>query len=127
MRLVSMLGMAAIALWPSLAQATTAADFTLKSTQDLYLVCTTPQSDPLYREAVNFCEGYLLGIVSYHDAIVTRENLQRLICYPQGVTRDEGIRAFTDWGAKHQGDQKFMSDPPVVGAVRGLASKWPCK
>ena len=127
MRLASILGMAAIALCPSLAQATDTNNFTLKTTEDLYQVCSTPQNDPLRREAIEFCEGFLLGVVSYHDAVVTRENLKRLICYPQGVTRDQGIQAFLTWAAAHQTDQKFMNDPPVVGAVRGLASKWPCK
>ena len=126
MRLAPILGMAAMALWPSLAQATDTNNFTLNTTEDLYQVCATPQNDPLRREAIEFCEGFLLGVVSYHDAIVSRENLKRLICYPQGVTRDQGIQAFVAWAAAHQTDQKFMSDPPVVGAVRGLASKWPC-
>jgi len=127
MRLAPILGMAALALWPSLAQATSSEDFALKTTEDLYKVCSTPASDPLRREAMDFCEGFLLGVVGYHDAVVTRENLKRLICYPQGVTRDQGIQAFVDWATVHQTDQKFMNDPPVVGAVRGLAAKWPCK
>jgi Ssp1 endopeptidase immunity protein Rap1a len=127
MRFAVILGVAAVALWPSLAQATDISNFTLKTTQDLYKVCATPSNDPLRQESLDFCEGYLLGVVSYHDAIVTRENLKRLICYPASATRDQGIQAFVDWAAAHQNDQKFMGDPPVVGAVRGLASKWPCK
>jgi len=127
MRLAKIFGMAAIALLPGLAQASTTEDFVLKSTEDLYKVCTTPANDPLRAAAINFCEGFLLGVVGYHDAVTTRENLRRLICYPQGVTRDDGIQAFIDWAAAHQTDQKFMNDPPVVGAVRGLAAKWPCK
>ena len=127
MRLAPIFGMAAIALLPSLAQASSTEDFVLKTTEDLYKVCSTPTNDPLRAAAINFCEGFLLGVVGYHDAVTTRENLKRLICYPQGVTRDDGIRAFIDWAAAHQTDQKFMNDPPVVGAVRGLAWKWPCK
>jgi hypothetical protein len=114
-------------LWPTLAQATDTTDFTLKTTEDLYVVCSTPSSDPLRSAAANFCEGYLLGAVGYHDAITDREHLKRLICYPQDATRDQGIQAFVDWAASHQQDRKFMNDPPVVGAVRGLAAKWPCK
>jgi Rap1a immunity proteins len=127
MRMTPLLSVAVLSLWPSFALATDTANFTLKTTEDLYRVCSTADDDPLRREAINFCEGFLLGVVSYHDAVTDRKHLKRLICYPQGVTRDEGIQAFVEWAASHQADNKFMNDPPVVGAVRGLAHKWPCK
>jgi len=127
MRLARLAGLAAMLLWPGFAQATDSNNFTLRTTEDLYRICSTVQNDPLRAQAIEFCEGFLLGVVSYHDAVTARENLKRLICYPPGVTRDQGIQAFNDWAAKHQTDQKFMGDPPVVGAVRGLAAKWPCK
>jgi hypothetical protein len=118
---------AAIGLWPGFAQAVDMTNFTLKTTEDLYRICSVASDDPLHQESVDFCEGYLLGVVSYHDAVTDREHLKRLICYPQTATRDEGIQAFIDWAASHQQDRKFMDDPPVFGAVRGLAAKWPCK
>jgi hypothetical protein len=127
MRYVPLIGMAVVALWPNFSRAVDTADFNLKTTEDLYRVCSVAPDDPLRREALDFCEGFLLGVVSYHDAVVKRRNLKRLICYPSTATRDQGIQAFNDWAASHQNDQKFMSDPPVVGAVRGLAAKWPCK
>jgi len=126
MRKAPLLGIAVLSLWPTLVHATDASNFLLKTTEDLYRVCSTAPDDPLRGDAINFCEGYLLGVVNYHDAVTDRKHLKRLICYPPGVTRDEGIQAFVDWAASHQGDNKFMSDPPVVGAVRGLAHKWPC-
>jgi hypothetical protein len=119
--------MAVIALWPGFARATDTADFTMNSTEDLFRICSSPADDPMHREAIHFCEGFLLGVVSYHDAVTVRQNLKRLICYPPGVTRDQGVQAFVAWATTHQQDQKFMSDPAVVGAVRGLAAKWPCK
>jgi hypothetical protein len=127
MRTSLLLAACAVGLWPICARATDAANFTLKTTEDLYVVCSTANSDPLRAEAINFCEGYLLGVVGYHDAITDREHLKPFICYPPTATRDEGIQAFIDWAARHQRDRKFMNDPPVVGAVRGLAAKWPCK
>jgi hypothetical protein len=127
MRLMAWLGMAAVVALPSLAQATEARNFDLKTTEDLYRVCSTAENEPLRQQAIQFCQGFLLGAVSYHDAVTDRENLKRLICYPQGVTRDDGVRAFNEWASSHQTDQKFMNDPPVFGAVRGLASRWPCK
>jgi len=126
-RVPLLLSIAAMGLWPTFARATDTANFTLKTTQDLYLVCSTASNDPLRAAAINFCAGYLLGVLSYHDAITDREHLKPLVCYPQTATRDQGVQAFIDWAASHQQDRKFMNDPPVVGAVRGLASKWPCK
>jgi hypothetical protein len=127
MRLAPWLAVGALSLWPALAQAVDTEQFKIKTTEDLFLVCSVGQDDPLRREALNFCEGFLLGVVGYHDAIVDREHLKRLICYPDTATRDQGIQAFVDWAARHQQDHKYMQDPPVMGAVRGLASKWPCK
>ena len=127
MRIFPWLGVAVLGLWPTLAHAVDTENFVLKTTEDLYRVCSVGTDDPLRRESLNFCEGFLLGVVEYHDAVSDRQHLQRLICYPSTATRDQGIQAFVDWAAAHQQDGKFMQDPPVEGAVRGLASKWPCK
>jgi len=127
MRIKPLLGIVALSLLPSYAQAIDETRFALKTTEDLYRVCSTAADDPLHLEAINFCEGFLLGVVAYHDAVTDRRNLQRLICYPETVTRDDGVRAFNEWAATHQTDQQFMNDPPAVGMVRGLAHKWPCK
>ena len=127
MRIPSFLGIAALGLCPGIALASDVSHFTLKTTEDLYRVCSTGSDDPLHTEAINFCEGFLVGAVSYHDAVTDRQKLQRLICYPTTVTRDDGVRAFIEWAKSRQTDQKFMNDPPVVGMVRGLANKWPCK
>jgi Ssp1 endopeptidase immunity protein Rap1a len=111
------------------ATATRAADtaaLSLKTTEDLYRVCTVPPSDPAYTETADLCEGFLIGAISYHDAIADRRRLKRLVCYPASATRTEGVQAFIAWAAGHQRDQKFMADPAVVGLVRGLAAKWPC-
>ena len=126
MRMARLLGVAALGLWPGFAQAIDVGTFPMRTTQDLYRVCTVAPDDPLRHEAIDFCQGFLIGSVSYHDAITDRQNLKRLICYPQTATRDQGIQAFVDWAASHQQDRKFMDDPAVVGLVRGLAAKWPC-
>ena len=113
-------------LWPGAAGAVDSSNFVLNTTKDLYLICSTPDNDPLRPVAINFCEGFLLGVVTFQDAIGQANPNKRLICYPQGVTRDQGIQAFVSWAASRQQDQKFMSDSALMGALRGLASKWPC-
>ncbi len=127
MRIAPLLGVAVLGLWPGLAQAIDRSNVPLKTTEDLYQVCTVAPDDPLHREALDLCEGFLVGAVSYHDAVTDKEHLKRLICYPQTVTRDEGVQAFVAWASAHQQDHKFMGDPAVYGVVRGLAAKWPCK
>lgn len=128
MRTTLVIGIASLALWGGLAkaQSLSAAELSLSTTEDLYRVCSADAGDPRQREALALCEGFLAGVVSYHDAVVDMKNLKRLICYPTSVTRDDGIRAFVDWAALHQQDQKYMNAPAVAGAVRGLAAKWPC-
>jgi hypothetical protein len=122
-----LLAVIALSLWPAVARAVDASNFVLNTTEDLYLVCSTADSDPLRPAAINFCEGFLLGVVTYQDAIADANPRKRLICYPQGITRDQGIQAFLGWAASHQQDRKFMTDSALMGALRGLASKWPCK
>lgn len=110
----------------SAAVAADTASLSLRTTEDLYRVCTVPPTDPAYVESTDLCEGFLIGAVSYHDAVSDRRHLKPLICYPASVTRTQGVQAFVAWAASHQQDQKFMADPAVEGLVRGLASKWPC-
>ena len=100
--------------------------YPLKTTEDLYRVCTVPATDPMHTQTIDLCEGFVVGAVSYHDAVSDRRHLKPLICYPASATRDQGVQAFVAWAASHQQDQKFMADPAVIGLVRGLASKWPC-
>ena len=128
MKVPVLLAIGAMALWPSLGRAADAGNFTLKTTEDLYAICSAASTStgPMHTAEANFCEGYVLGIVSYHDAIADRRHMKRLFCYPQTVTRDQAVQAFVDWAASHQQDRKFMNDPPVKGVVRSLAHQWPC-
>jgi hypothetical protein len=118
---------AAFGLWLSPAKALDTTALSLKTTQDLYGVCTDQAGDPQQHEALDLCEGFIAGAIAYHDAVSDQEHLKRLVCYPTTATRDDGIQAFTDWGGRNQQNQKYMGEPAVMGVVRALASKWPCK
>ena len=122
-----LLAVIALSLWPAAARAVDSSNFVLNTTEDLYLICSTADKDPLRPVAINFCEGFILGVVTFQDAIGDANPVKRLVCYPQGVTRDQGIQAFVSWAASHQQDRKFMDDSALMGVLRGLASKWPCK
>jgi hypothetical protein len=127
MRAAALLGVAALGLWPSLAFAMDASDITLKTTEDLYQVCSVSADNPDYSRALSFCEGFLLATASYDYAISDRAHLRRFICAPDTATRDQGIQAFVGWAKANLQNQKYMDAPPVEGAVQGLAAKWPCK
>lgn len=128
MRMQYLLGIAALGLWPGLAQAQglTTADFAVRTTQDLYKVCSASVSDPMYYQAHAYCAGFLVAVVSYDYAISNRKSLKEFVCEPTTATDDQGIQVFVTWAAAHQQDQKYMSEPPVYGAVRALHAKWPC-
>ena len=127
MSFASWLAVAVLGASTSFAYASDPSSLALKTTEDLYRICTAPLGDAQAREELDLCEGFLIGAVSYHDAISDRRHLQKLICYPSTATRDQGIQAFVAWASARQENQTFMNDPPVYGVVRALAAKWPCK
>ena len=118
---------AILVLWPSLASAAVERrDIWISTTVDLLDLCTTPRDDPLRAESINYCMAYLDGAVDYHDAITDHEDLERLICYPDTATLEQGVMVFIDWAQENQGDKKLMEEPTVIGVVRALEAKWPC-
>ena len=117
-----LLSIIALSLWPAAARAVNSSDFVLNTTEDLYVICSTADNDPLRTAAINYCEGFLLGVVTYQDAIADANPRKRLICYPQGVTRNDGIQAFVDWAARHQqeNDDDDPRQPPIRAFLRAF-------
>jgi hypothetical protein len=112
----------ALALWPIPASAVDLIVFGLKTTSDLLAVCATPESDAVHKEAIHYCFGYLEGAVGYHNALSTHKDMKRLTCYPEGTTREDGVRAFIRWAQAHQNDTKLMSEAPGSGLMRSLSA-----
>ncbi|MEA3278780.1 MAG: Rap1a/Tai family immunity protein [Pseudomonadota bacterium] len=102
-------------------------DFALETTEDLYQICSATADDPNYIHAAYECRGFIEGAVQYHDAVSDKKHLKRLICYPESATIGDGKKAFVAWAKKHSGDKEAMGELPVVGLVRALADKYPCK
>jgi len=102
-------------------------DIDFDTTEDLYQVCSVEPGAPEYVPASFACRGFIHGAVQYHDAVTDRKKLKRLICYPKNVTTDDGRMAFVAWAKKNTGNEKLMNETPVVGLVRALAEKYPCK
>ena len=117
----------ALALAQPAAAAVEDANFSFNSTKDLLAVCSTPEDAAEYAMANQACRAFIEASVQYHDEISNRKNLKRLICYPSTATIEEGKQAFVAWAKGVAGNQKLMGEQPVVGLVRALAAKYPCK
>jgi Rap1a immunity proteins len=116
-------------LVPGLAgAAVTDEDFVLASTQNLVNLCSVSASDPRAKEAIQMCEGYMLG--AYHFYLATNTGKgdrgdMRLVCMPNPTpTRDQVVAMFVEWA---KANPQHMKDPPVDSEFRFMSARWPCK
>jgi hypothetical protein len=102
-------------------------DFGFDTTEDLYMICSTP-SDAAEAVPASFaCRAFIEATVQYHDEVSNRRNLKRLICYPATATVADGRQAFVSWAEANKDNAKLMNEQPVVGLVRALAAAYPCR
>jgi len=112
-------------LLPVVANAVTEQDFQVKDTQSLIKLCTAPQGDPLYDEAIHFCHGYLVGAFHYDRVIHATPDSKPLFCIPDPVpSRNETINNFIYWVKSHP---QYLNEVPVETEFRFLTETWPCK
>ena len=112
-------------LIPGLAGAVEEDDFVIDTTGDLIALCTAPKSDPLHKEAVHFCIGYLVGAYHYHVVENLGPEGSRLVCPPDPPPpRAEVVTKFVDWAKKHP---QYMEEEPVETWFRFLIETYPCK
>lgn len=102
-------------------------NFRFDSTADLYAICSVTADAAEFPVTIHACRAFIEASVQYHDQISKRKKLKRLICYPATATIEESRDAFVAWAKANIGDQKLMAEQPVVGLVRALAAKYPCK
>ena len=95
--------------------------------RDLYRTCSVSPDSPDYTVATYACLAFIGGAVQYHDEVSDRKHLKRLICYPQDATVTDGRSAFVEWGKKNAANEERMNEVAVVGLVRALAQKYPCR
>lgn len=110
---------------PGFAGAVSEEDFKVNTTQNLINLLTVSPDDPLYDEAINFSQGYMLGAYHYYEASISGPKGFKLLCLPATPPcRDEVIKMFVDWVNKHP---QYMKEPPVETEFRFLVEIWPCK
>jgi len=77
-------------------------DFFVDTTGDLMHLCTACESDPLHKEAVHFCMGFLVCSYHYHVVANMGPDGKRLVCPPDPPPpRAEVATRFVDWVKKH--------------------------
>ena len=103
------------------------ADFSLRTTQDLYDLCSAPSDHADYAPAIYSCRAFLEATVQYHNAVSDGETLKRLICYPSSATLEDARTAFVAWAKSNARDKALMNEMPVMGVVRALEDKYPAR
>jgi hypothetical protein len=103
------------------------ADFSLDTTRNLHHLCATPSDHADYAPAIYSCRAFLEATVQYHDAVSDGKTLKRLICYPSTATLEDARVAFLAWANANARDKALMNEMPVLGVVRALEDKYPCK
>jgi hypothetical protein len=113
-------------LVPGLAgAAVTEDDFVLSTTQNLVNLCSVSPSDPRAKEAIQMCEGYMLGAYHYYLATNSGKNDMRLVCMPSPTpSRNQVAAMFVEWA---KANPQYMKEAPVDSEFRFMSAKWPCK
>jgi hypothetical protein len=117
--------LSALLILPGLAGAVSENDFKADTTEQIINLCTANPDDPLYQQAINFCQGYLVGAYKYYEAEHSGPNAPKFVCLPNPQpSRDEAIQIFIEWAKAHP---QYMKEKPVDTEFRFLMERWPCK
>jgi Rap1a immunity proteins len=107
------------------AAAVTEEDFEVKTTRNLLNLCAVSADDPRAKEAIQMCQGYLVGAYDFHIAESAGPGGGRLVCIAEkSVTRNQAVAMFVEWLKAHP---QYMNEAPVNTEFRFLTEKWPCK
>jgi hypothetical protein len=109
---------------PGTAFAVVEKNFEANTTGDLVALCGTPVTDTYYTAAINFCHGFALGTVDYHEAAAQAEKRQPLYCLPTPrPSRNEAVAAFVAWAKERPA---VLATAPSEGVIEFLAFRYPC-
>jgi hypothetical protein len=100
-------------------------DFVLATTRNLVNLCSVSRDDPRAKEAIQMCEGYMLGAYHYYLATNSGKNDMRLVCMPNPTpSRNQVAAMFVEWA---KANPQYMKEAPVDSEFRFMSAKWPCK
>ena len=105
--------------------AVTDEDFVLSTTRNLVNLCSVSADDSRAKEAIQMCEGYMLGAYHFYLATNSGKSDMRLACLPNPTpTRNETAAMFVEWA---RANSQYMNETPVDSEFRFMSAKWPCK
>ncbi len=109
----------------SVAGAATPESFRVETARDLLKLCSTAPSNPLYKEAIHFCHGFLVGAYAHHEAKNSGPEGRLLVCLPDPApSRNDMVFMFVDWLKAHP---QYLDEKPVDAEFRFLMEKWSCR
>jgi hypothetical protein len=104
--------------------AVTEDSFLLRNSDDLATLCSAMQSDPLYTAAVNFCQGFVVGVFRVLQEENAAGPLIHLFCLTNPMpTRSEAVASFVQW---IRADPKRSTRSGADGIAAFLAQRYPC-
>lgn len=100
-------------------------NFLLRNAGDLAALCQTPSTDPLYKPAIHFCQGFMVGAYRYYLVMTKVPESKPFVCLPQPApSRDEIVSQFNGWMKEHQ---QYNAEEAVDVLFRFAGEKYPCK
>src|SRR3546814_5882281 len=94
---------------PLPAAAVTPENFLVGSARDLLMLCSAAPSDPLHREAVHFCHGYLVGAYQYMRAVTSGPGSVQLVCFGDPRPSRNQDRKRTRLNSSHKCESRMPS------------------
>lgn len=118
----------AIAPWHAGAQDAGVADtddFVLETGEDLADLCGAAPDSPIYVEAIQFCYGFMEGVMQYHDALSVGPDFKPLVCPNVEVTRAEAVAIYVAWAKANPA--RAAGEWPGEALIEAALDKWgPC-
>lgn len=98
--------------------------FLLANTGALVDLCSAQESDPLYTPAVNFCQGFTVGVFRVLRDVDEADRSRHLFCLPNPPpSRTDAIKSFVQWATA---DPKRLTQPPEDGLAAFLSQGYAC-
>jgi hypothetical protein len=103
-------------------EAVTTEDFVLKDAGDLLELCNVEAGNEVAKEAIHFCHGFISGTYRYHESLAPK--FGRVVCPPEGVTRNDGVRIFTDF---LRANPQHRKGSPTEVLMESWTANYPCR
>jgi len=120
------IALACLALTSTPAAAVDEKVFLIDTTADLARLCGAQPDEPHYAQAVQMCQGYMMGVHHFHEALAAELD-NDIYCDERAAvrpTRNEIMASFSAWVA----DNPDVGETEALdGLLRWAAQAFPCE